>query len=109
MEIINQAPKSPSIIERQKQEASAFVTERISSLINEKNISKLNAARQVYEEVKGRDYRQEQATAKLLELLEMQNEVDLRTQEIVETYPDMARVITNESGVANDDKYLVAA
>jgi hypothetical protein len=107
-----QAPQL-SIVEQQKIEAGKFVADKIDTLMQDNaELSLLNAARQVYEEVKGRNYREEQASAKLLEYLTMQNEVDLRKGEILETYQALSSVISGKNtstSSANDDKYLVAA
>ncbi len=109
MENLNNQEQAPvSIIEQQKKEAGIFVTSRINSLIQENNVSNLEATRMVYEEVKGNDYRKEQASAKLLEYLNMANEVDLREKEIVNLYPAMNTII-NGRPASNDDKYLVSA
>lgn len=108
METITQEQgPSLSIVEKQKEEASRFVAERIGEIKSEKGVSILHAARQVYEEVKGEKYREEQATAKLLEFLNLQNEIVLRKKEITGTFPGLAHLITEDS--SNDDKYLLAA
>jgi hypothetical protein len=60
----------------------------------------------VYEEVKGNDYRKEQATAKLLEYLSLANEVGLREEEIVTAYPNFASFV-KKGAPANDARYLV--
>ncbi|MCF7843538.1 hypothetical protein K9M47_01425 [Candidatus Gracilibacteria bacterium] len=104
----NQEQAPVSIIEQQKKEAGSFVTSRINSLIQENNLSNLEAARVVYKEVKGNDYRKEQASAKLLEYLNMANEIDMREKEIVSTYPSMNTII-NIKPASNDDKFLIAA
>jgi hypothetical protein len=102
-----------SIVEQKKMEAGKFVADKIDTLMQDNaELSLLNAARQVYEEVKGQNYREEQASAKLLEYLTMQNEVDLRKGEILETYQALSSVISGKNtstSSANDDKYLVAA
>lgn len=108
METIKQeeAPKL-SIVEQKKAIAAEFVARRIETLKQEKGLSLLASAREVYEEVKGQDYREEQAVAKLLEYLEMQNELSLRKQEIKGGYPELFTFTENVA--ANDEKYLVAA
>jgi hypothetical protein len=100
-----------SVVDSKKNEAANFVQGRITALMRGEAISSLDAARRVYEEVRGNDYRQEQATAKLLELLTMRNEVDMRTEEIERTYPSLMSVIDiGEQGSAtNDERYKVAA
>lgn len=107
-----QAPQL-SIVEQQKIEAGKFVASRIETLMNvDPELSLLKAAHQVYEEVKGQSYREEQASAKLLEYLTMRNEVDLREEEIATTYGVLSSVITEVGSArkaANGDKYLVAA
>lgn len=109
MENLNNQEQAPvSIIEQQKKEAGIFVTDRITSLSQEKNINNLEAARMVYEEVKGNDYRKEQASAKLLEYLDMANEVDMREKEIINLYPAMNTIISG-GNASNDEKYLVSA
>ncbi len=109
MENINQeqAPKVLSIIEQQKAAAAEFVANKINSIQNEQGISVLAAARQVYEEVKGQAYREEQAVAKLLEYLHMQNELSLRKNEIETTFPKFNSF--TEKHAANDERYSVAA
>jgi hypothetical protein len=118
MEIIKQeqAPQL-SIVEQKKMEAGKFVASRIEALMKEdQEMSLLNATRQVYEEVKTHDYRSEQAVAKLLEYLTMQNEVSMRGEELIKSYDALSSVVTQkdqagsftEKHSANDDKYLVA-
>lgn len=116
MENINQeqAPKVLSIIEQQKAAAAEFVANKIDSIQNEQGISVLAAARQVYEEVKGQAYREEQAVAKLLEYLHMQNELSLRRSEIETFSPCLSRytdvpVANTNTPAANDERYSVAA
>jgi hypothetical protein len=108
MESINQE-KGPSlsIVEQKKGEASKFIAGRIEEVKSEKGISILDAARQVYEEVKGQDYRKEQAAVKLLELLNLQNDIALREKEITGAFPALSHLVSNST--ANDEKYLVAA
>lgn len=107
----NEAPQQEqlSIVEQKKQEASLFVEQRITTLMQEENSSLLHAVHRVYEEVKGNDYRKEQATAKLLEYLSLANEVGLREEEIVTAYPNFASFVERplEGVPANDDRYLV--
>ena len=102
-----------SIVEQKKMEAGKFIADKIDTLMQDnKELSLLSATRQIYEEVKGQNYREEQASAKLLEYLTMQNEVDLRKGEILETYQALSSVIgrkNSSADSANDDKYLVAA
>lgn len=105
---------SLSIVEQKKQEAGRFVAARIEELMKEGK-SVLAAARQVYEEVKGHDYRNEQAVAKLLELLEIQNKRDLHMGELSKVYKAMEKFVdglpetdgASENPAANDNKYLV--
>lgn len=98
-----------SIVEQKKQEASLFVEQRVTSLMQEENTSLLSAVHRVYEEVKGNDYRKEQATAKLLECLSLANEVGLREEEIVRVYPNLSSFVKkySEEEAANDARYLV--
>jgi len=104
-------PVLVSLVEKQKEAASEFVLTRIEEIQNEKNMSALAAVREVYEEVKGQKYREEQAVAKLLEYLNVRNEADLRKEEIKEVYPKFNTIVDSHSGdpSANDEKYLVAA
>ena len=107
MENISQEP-TMSVVERQKLEASEFVADRINELMKE-NKSSLEAARIVYEEVKGNEYRKEQATAKLLEFLTLANEVHLRSGEINTKYPAFTGIVANvnfNNSPENDAKYL---
>ena len=106
-----------SIVEQKKMEAGKFVASRIEALMQEdQEMSLLNATRKVYEEVKTHDYRNEQAVAKLLEYLTMQNEVSMRGEELIKSYDALSSVVAREKSVvspqqqqsANDDKYLVA-
>ena len=106
-----------SIVEQKKMEAGKFVAERMETLIsNDPSLSTLTAAHKVYEEVKGQLYREEQAVAKLLEYLTMQNEVSMRGEELIKSYDALSSVVAREKSVvspqqqqsANDDKYLVA-
>ncbi len=109
METINQAPQI-SLVERQKSEAGKFVAGRLESIMKEdSSLSLLTAAHKVHEEVKGNNYREEQAIAKVLEYLTMKNEVDMRGGEITRTYGALSSVVEGRSGAANDEKYLVAA
>lgn len=96
-----------SIVEKQKEEASKFVAERIVEIKAEKGVNVLVAVREVYEEVRGQKYREEQAVAKLLEFLNLQNEVELRGKEIVDIFPGLAHLVTKTS--SDDEKYLVVA
>jgi hypothetical protein len=110
METINQEKISTvSTIEKQKVEASEFIANRIEEIKGENNISTLVAAHQVYEEVKGVSYREEQAVAKLLEFLNLQNELGLRAEEITEKFPGLTQIVTKGVVSANNEKYLVAA
>lgn len=108
METIKQeeAPKL-SIVMEKKETAAKFVADRVLALQKEKNLSLLASAREVYEEVKGQGYREEQAVAKLLEYLEMQNDLSLRKTEIEENFSGMSALTEKPS--LNDEKYLVAA
>jgi hypothetical protein len=86
-----------SIVEQKKMEAGKFVASRIKELMNEdKEMSFLKATHQVYEEVKGQLYREEQAVAKLLEYLTKSNEVDMQGQEIIRTYPHLDGVVSGK-------------
>lgn len=108
METINQEQTPTlSIIEQQKEIAGEFVANRIEVIKQEKNIGTLEAAKLVYEEVKGEKYREEQAIAKLLEFLNLQNELGLREEEIKRTYSKFSGIVNNHS--AKDEKYLVSA
>ncbi len=110
MENLNNQEKSPkqlSVVEQQKEIAGEFVMSRIESIRQEKNIGVLEAAKLVYEEVKGENFREEQATAKLLEFLNLQNELGLREEEIKRTYSKLSSLVNNRA--SNDDKYLVSA
>jgi hypothetical protein len=120
MDTINQKQEQApqlSIVEQKKMEAGKFVAERMETLIsNDPSLSTLTAAHKVYEEVKGQLYREEQAVAKLLEYLTMQNEVSMRGEELIKSYDALSSVVAREKSVvspqqqqsANDDKYLVA-
>jgi hypothetical protein len=92
--------------ERERSEAGKVVADRIVALINERGVSVLDATKSVYEEVKGKDYRQEEATAKLLEYYEIVHEAELRRGELSRTYPAVKNI---NGDASNDDKYLVAA
>ena len=96
-----------SIVEQKKAAAAEFIAGRVEALKQEKGLSLLASAREVYEEVKGQDYREEQAIAKLLEYLEMQNELSLRKQEIKDTFSSLSTFTENDA--VHDQKYLVAA
>lgn len=99
-----------SIVEEQKEIASKFVAERINTLQKEKGLSLLSAVREVYEEVKGQSYREEQAAALLLLVLEKRNEADTVQQEAFLRYPIFAGIVgDSEISAANDEKYLIAA
>ena len=111
METISTQPQL-SIVERNKKEAGEYVAHKIEQLMSDEGVSSLAAARSVYEMVKGNDYRQEQAAAKLLELLNLQNEIDTRSKEIQDNYGSMSKFTmkgTSNNMAANDEKYLVAA
>lgn len=108
METINQE-QTPTLstVEQQKEVAGEFVANRIEDMKQERNIGTLEAAKLVYEEVKGQNYREEQAAAKLLEFLNLQNELDLREKEIKSMSSSLGRY-TNAT-ITNDEKYLVSA
>jgi hypothetical protein len=110
---IEMVPKL-SNIEKEKAVAAEFVATRIESLIKEKDLSLLASAREVYEEVKGHAYREEQAVAKLLEYLQKQNELYLlqdevkrREGEIKNDFPGISHLTRRTA--ANDELYSVAA
>lgn len=109
MENINQeqTPQMVSIVEQQKAEAAKFIATKINSLQQERGMSVLDATRAVYEEVKGNSYREEQAVSKLLEFLQMQNEVSLRGDEIIHSYSELSRYVSSPTASANDDKFLI--
>lgn len=104
-ESIKQAPEKISLVEQQKLEASRFVSSRIEELMNQKNLGTLEASKVVYEEVKGHDYRKEQTIAKLVEYLEIQNELSMRGGELERI--GLGAFLGKES--ANDARYTVAA
>lgn len=102
-----QSPKVTSIVEQQKAEASKYVANRIDAFQQEQGVSVLDAARKVYEEVKGNSYREEQAVSKLLEFLQMQNEVSLRGSEIINSYTELRRYVSPSTTSVNEDKFLL--
>lgn len=72
------------------------------------------AAKNIYEEVKGHDYRQEQAAIKMVELLNENELLTARYAEMLEHFPDLALQIKkmvpslSSTETKNDDsKYLV--
>ena len=71
----------------------------------EKNLGTLEAAKVVYEEVKGQKYREEQVAVKLLEYLEMKNELSMRGGELERI--GLGSLVGKEA--LNDDKFLLAA
>lgn len=111
METIHQETQPLISIEKQKLEAGEYVAHAIKVLMNDGELNHCAAAQAVYETVKGNDYRKEQAAIKLLELLDLEDQVRLRQQEIRAAYPAMDDFINQASiqSVANDEKYLVAA
>ena len=107
METPNIQEQSPtSNRERERSEAGKVIADRIVALINERGVSVLDATKSVYEEVKGKDYRQEEAAAKLLEYYEIVHEAELRRGELSRSYPAVKNI---NGDASNDDKYLVAA
>ena len=111
METLSTTLEKRLTIEEQKHEASVFISDTIESLVSEKGMSVLAAAHEVYESVKGENYRKEQAAAKLCEYLQLANEVALRKGELESVYPEFLSVMEDMSTApaANDEKYLVAA
>lgn len=74
---------------------------------------KLEVAKRLLEEVKGKDYRREQALAKLVEYFTLLLEVEMRKEELERnlsgvSYPP---AVNDQSGLEEleDDKYLVKA
>lgn len=116
MEQFSQLPKAPSMenqmsVEAQMKEAAKYINDAIKQLTDNEGMSGLAAARKVYEEVKGHHYRQEQVTAKLLELLAVRNELDMRTQEMARYSSGLASLDPGAQvvGAANDERYSTAA
>jgi hypothetical protein len=107
----NQTPTILSV-EQQKKEAGIFVTDKVMSYMAE-GMSLLASARRIYEEVKGDEYRREQMAVKLLEYLNMSNEVSLRKDELSTLYPAcvglIGAVASPNSTSSNDDRFLVVA
>lgn len=99
-----------SVVEQKKREAAEFVAGRIETIVNEKGLSLLAAAREVYEEVKGEKYREEQAAGLLLNALEKRNEADMAEKEVTQIYSHFAGIIGNRKTTSsNDERYLIAA
>lgn len=95
-----------SVIEQKKREAGVFVANKLQELQKEGK-SKLEAAKIIYEQVKGNDFREEQALAKLLEYFNLRNEVDNRAVEIGKEYPALSFTLQAELPSANDEKYSI--
>ncbi len=93
-----------STIEQQKREAGVFVANKLKELQQEGK-SKLEAAKMIYDEIKGNDFRKEQALAKLLEYFNLREDVDNRAIEIGTEYPALSVMLLEEQPVANDAKY----
>jgi hypothetical protein len=108
METMNQRQeKEPQLtkIEGERMDAMRSALERIEDLIKEGK-GNVEAARIFLEEVKGKDYRLEQAAAKLLDRFEMRAELGRRDAEIARFSPGFKY----DTEAANDqhyDKYLV--
>ncbi len=107
--IIENAPQQEarfiSTIEQEKKKAGEFVKTRIQELQAEGK-SKLEAVKIVYDTVKGHEYRQEQALAKLLEYFNLKEEVSNRAIEIKTQYPAFSILVEEEYPAANDKKYM---
>lgn len=110
MENFSQVSKVSSI-ENQMKSAAEYVNDAVKQLTNNDGVSGLEAAKKVYEEVKGHDYRKEQVVAKLLELLSMRKELDMRTQEMARYSSELASLDPGIHMVSagNDERYTVAA
>lgn len=104
MEILSQPPHTrvTSSIERQKEEAAEFVATRISELTKNEGVTPFEAARKLYEEVKGREYRKEEVVAKLLEVLALKDDIALRIGELKRISPDLVGIF---GGAANDSLF----
>ena len=99
-----------SIVMEKKDVAAQFIAGKIETLVSEKGLSVLDAAREAYEEVKGEKYREEQAAGLLLHALEKRNEADMVEKEVTQIYPHFANIIGDRKTTSsNDERYLVAA
>jgi hypothetical protein len=87
-----------------------------SDLLVAKTQQYIKASKKVLENVRGRDYRQEQAAAKLVDLLEENRLVTEKYAEFLEHFPALASSIKhmmpslsteNSINKTGDDKYLV--
>ncbi len=104
METIQQE-KLPTKIYQERVSAMQGALDRVMFLIQESD-NKVEASRKFLEEVKGKDYRLEQAAAKLVEYFELQEELGKREGEITRLVPDAVKKLLSRSG---DEKYLVTA
>ncbi len=111
METLTQEPQPiVSIVDQRKLEAAEFTFQKIKELVDGGK-SKVEAAKMVYESVKGNEYREEQALAKLLEYFNLKEEVDNRAVELKSKYPAYSAFFDNDKVIdtpaANDAKFAI--
>lgn len=109
METLSHEPQPiVSIVEQKKLEAAELTSRKIQELIDGGK-SKVEAAKDVYESVKGHEYYEEQALAKLLEYFNLQKELDNRAVEIGTKYGAYTVLLDGavEVPAVNDSKYTV--
>ncbi len=110
METLSHEPQPTlSIVERQKSEAENFIKGEMEKLV-ESGKSKLEAAKIVFDTVKGQEYREEQALSKLLEYFNLRQELYQRAQEINREFPVLAAYSieldnARNNPAANDDHF----
>lgn len=111
METVTQEPQPiVSTVEQKKLEAAEFTFQKIKELV-EAGKSNVEATKIVYESVKGNEFREEQALAKLLEYFNLKEEVDNRAVELKSTYPAYSAFFDNDEVIdtpaANDARFAV--
>ena len=111
METLQQNPELTKI-QFEKRNAMQTAFDRIESMVGEGSGTegKVEASKKFLEEVRGSDYRLEQATAKLVEFFELELELEKREQELVSILPNMStKLAANDEFFSEnqDKKYSV--
>lgn len=104
---MSQAPKM-SIVQEQKAHVDGLLTNKIQEMMD-KGVTTTEAIQELYEEVKGKGFREEQALAKILYREELQNNLNVVNHEISALYPSLAKIINTKKESANVDKFLLTA
>jgi hypothetical protein len=104
-------------LQEQKRLTMQQIFDKVESLQGEGlGVERLEVIKGLYEEVKGKDYRREEALAKLIEYYELElkaaEELFLRSKEIISVYPGavgrLGFIAANDDQF-NDIKYNVAS